>query len=38
MDPERLGAKRSTYLGRGQINLPPVKVKPSRAEIEGGTV
>ncbi|MGC1207271.1 MAG: protein translocase subunit SecD [Ornithinimicrobium sp.] len=38
MDPERLGAKRSTYLGRGQINLPPVKVKRSRAEIEGGTV
>ncbi len=38
MDPERLGAKRSTYLGRGQLNLPPVKVKPSRAEIEGGTV
>ncbi len=38
MDPERLGAKRSTYLGRGQINLPPVRVKPSRAEIEGGTV
>ncbi|MGB5951643.1 MAG: protein translocase subunit SecD [Ornithinimicrobium sp.] len=38
MDPERLGAKRSTYLGRGRLNLPPVKVKPSRAEIEGGTV
>ncbi len=38
MDPERLGAKRSTYLGRGQFNLPPVKAKPSRAEIEGGTV
>ncbi|MBA2696775.1 MAG: protein translocase subunit SecD [Actinobacteria bacterium] len=38
MDPERLGAKRSTYLGRGQFNLPPVKVRPSRAEIEGGVV
>ncbi|MGB3686260.1 MAG: protein translocase subunit SecD [Ornithinimicrobium sp.] len=38
MDPERLGAKRSTYLGRGQFNLPPVKAKRSRAEIEGGTV
>ena len=38
MDPERLGAKRSTYLGRGQFNLPPPKVKPSRAELEGGTV
>ncbi|CAN5564966.1 protein translocase subunit SecD [soil metagenome] len=38
MDPERLGAKRSTYLGRGQLNLPPAKPKRSRAEIEGGTV
>lgn len=38
MDPERLGAKRSTYLGRGKLNLPPPKVKPSRAELEGGTV
>ncbi|HKJ11785.1 MAG TPA: protein translocase subunit SecD [Ornithinimicrobium sp.] len=38
MDPERLGAKRSTYLGRGRVNLPPVKTKPSRAEIEGGVV
>ena len=38
MDPERLGAKRSTYLGRGRVNLPPAKTRPSRAEIEGGVV
>lgn len=38
MDPERLGAKRSTYLGRGQFVPPPAKVGPSRAEIEGGVV
>nr|MBA2696892.1 protein translocase subunit SecD [Actinomycetota bacterium] len=38
MDPERLGAKRSTYLGRGQFVPPPAKTRPSRAEIEGGVV
>ncbi|MCE0487768.1 protein translocase subunit SecD [Ornithinimicrobium sediminis] len=40
MDPERLGAKRSTYLGRGQFAAPepPRRTRPSRAEIEGGVV
>ncbi len=39
MDPERLGAKRSTYLGRGQFAMPePRRTRPSRAEIEGGVV
>lgn len=39
MDPERLGAKRSTYLGRGKFTPPPrEKSGPSRAELEGGIV
>ncbi|MBW8173321.1 protein translocase subunit SecD [Ornithinimicrobium sp. Arc0846-15] len=39
MDPERLGAKRSTYLGRGKFTPPPTKKSgPSRAELEGGIV
>ncbi|UJH71158.1 preprotein translocase subunit SecD [Ornithinimicrobium sp. INDO-MA30-4] len=39
MDPERLGAKRSTYLGRGKFTPPLTKKSgPSRAELEGGIV
>lgn len=43
MDPERLGAKRSTYLGRGQFALPegsPVGAhhRPTREQLEGGIV
>lgn len=38
MNPEQLGAKRSTYLGRGQFLPPETRPKLSRAEIEGGVV
>lgn len=40
MDPERLGAKRSTYLGRGQFRMPEPVRKPrhTREELEGGVV
>lgn len=40
MSPERLGAKRSAYLGRGQIRPPEPARKPrhSREELEGGIV
>jgi preprotein translocase subunit SecD len=39
MDPERLGAKRSTYLGRGQFRVPePVRKGHTREELEGGVV
>jgi len=39
MDPERLGAKRSTYLGRGQFRMPePVRKGHTREELEGGVV
>lgn len=40
MDPERLGAKRSTYLGRGQFRAPePIRKRAhSREELEGGVV
>lgn len=38
--PERLGAKRSAYLGRGQFRAPEPVGKPrhSREELEGGIV
>ena len=40
---ERLGAKRSTYLGRGQFREPDAVVAPgrrrhTREELEGGVV
>ncbi|AXH95297.1 protein translocase subunit SecD [Ornithinimicrobium avium] len=42
MEPERLGAKRSTYLGRGQIREPapvgPGSRRHTREELEGGVV
>ncbi|MDO5740980.1 MAG: MMPL family transporter, partial [Ornithinimicrobium sp.] len=41
MEPERLGAKRSTYLGRGQIREPlvtPGRRRHTREELEGGVV
>ncbi|MCK0111943.1 protein translocase subunit SecD [Ornithinimicrobium sp. F0845] len=39
MDPERLGARRSTYLGRGQFARPAVKkTGPTREQLEGGIV
>ncbi|GAA1159829.1 protein translocase subunit SecD [Ornithinicoccus hortensis] len=39
MDPERLGAKRSTYLGRGRFSAPePKKPRHTREELEGGIV
>lgn len=39
MDPERLGARRSTYLGRGQFATPaPKRTLPSREQTEGGIV
>ncbi|GAA1184715.1 protein translocase subunit SecD [Ornithinimicrobium humiphilum] len=42
MEPERLGAKRSAYLGRGQIREPePVSTgrrRHTREELEGGVV
>ena len=41
MEPERLGAKRSTYLGRGQFREPePVgsRRRHTREELEGGVV
>ena len=43
MEPERLGAKRSAYLGRGQVRepdmMPPVgSRRHSREELEGGVV
>lgn len=40
MEPERLGAKRATYLGRGDFR-PPVQTGPrrhTREELEGGVV
>ena len=42
MEPERLGAKRSTYLGRGQLREPdvvaPGRRRHTREELEGGVV
>ncbi|MGO0577280.1 protein translocase subunit SecD [Ornithinimicrobium panacihumi] len=39
MEPERLGAKRSTYLGRGEFRPPaPVRRRHTREELEGGVV
>jgi preprotein translocase subunit SecD len=42
MEPERLGAKRSAYLGRGRVRepeaLPPGRRRHSREELEGGVV
>lgn len=39
MDPERLGAKRSTYLGRGQWSPPErPRTGPTREQLEGGVV
>jgi len=39
MDPERLGARRSTYLGRGQFARPaPKRTGPTREQTEGGIV
>lgn len=42
MEPERLGAKRSTYLGRGQFREPdpvgPGRRRHTREELEGGVV
>lgn len=39
MDPERLGARRSTYLGRGQFAMPePKRTGPTREQTEGGIV
>ncbi|GGK76338.1 protein translocase subunit SecD [Ornithinimicrobium pekingense] len=42
MEPERLGAKRSAYLGRGQIREPdlvaPGRRRHTREELEGGVV
>ncbi|QDO88654.1 protein translocase subunit SecD [Ornithinimicrobium ciconiae] len=39
MDPERLGARRSTYLGRGQFAPPePKRTGPTREQLEGGIV
>jgi preprotein translocase subunit SecD len=42
MEPERLGAKRSAYLGRGQFREPevlaPGRRRHTREELEGGVV
>jgi preprotein translocase subunit SecD len=39
MDPEHLGARRSTYLGRGQFAIPePRPTGPTREQTEGGIV
>ncbi|USQ82016.1 protein translocase subunit SecD [Ornithinimicrobium faecis] len=39
MDPEHLGARRSTYLGRGQFAMPePKRTGPTREQTEGGIV
>ncbi len=42
MEPERLGAKRSSYLGRGQFrdpeSLAPGRRRHTREELEGGVV
>lgn len=39
MEPERLGAKRSTYLGRGEFRPPaPARRRHTREELEGGVV
>ena len=39
MEPERLGAKRSTYLGRGEFRAPtPSRRRHTREELEGGVV
>ena len=39
MDPEHLGARRSTYLGRGQFAPPePQRTGPTREQLEGGIV
>lgn len=42
MEPERLGAKRSAYLGRGQVREPDVipsgSRRHTREELEGGVV
>ncbi len=42
MEPERLGAKRSAYLGRGQLREPdvvaPGRRRHTREELEGGVV
>ncbi|WP_256841669.1 protein translocase subunit SecD [Ornithinimicrobium cryptoxanthini] len=39
MDPEHLGARRSTYLGRGQFAMPePERTGPTREQTEGGIV
>lgn len=39
MDPESLGAKRSTYLGRGQFRAPEERrPRHTREELEGGVV
>lgn len=42
MEPERLGAKRSAYLGRGQVREPdviaPGRRRHTREELEGGVV
>ncbi|WP_109471241.1 protein translocase subunit SecD [Ornithinimicrobium cavernae] len=39
MDPEHLGARRSTYLGRGQFAMPePQRTGPTREQTEGGIV
>ncbi|HLS45359.1 MAG TPA: protein translocase subunit SecD [Ornithinicoccus sp.] len=39
MDPEHLGARRSTYLGRGQFAMPePRRTGPTREQTEGGIV
>ncbi|MFK5647851.1 protein translocase subunit SecD [Ornithinimicrobium sp. LYQ121] len=42
MEPERLGAKRSAYLGRGQLRQPdviaPRRTRHTREELEGGVV
>lgn len=42
MQPERLGAKRSTYLGRGRVREPepvaPGRRRHTREELEGGVV
>ena len=42
LEPERLGAKRSAYLGRGQVREPevlaPGRRRHTREELEGGVV
>lgn len=42
MEPERLGAKRSAYLGRGRVSepdeIPAGRRRHSREELEGGVV